>query len=538
MGTVTRRAAWRDGADNGWHDDLIWYAAAIHRMKQLTPGLEDFYAVFDEVLQLGGLTQDLADRMAAIAVQWNDPMSLGYQSQVHGTYAFDPQSWPSYKMRRVLWQECAHSQWFFLPWHRAYLVEFEEIVRAHISALSGPADAWALPYWNTSDWEADHQRLGLPLPLRGENLPDDVDVPGVTADADGNRPNPLFNPTRRRSLEPPPDASVSWADATDCLQRAHFANEDDKDTVHISFGGGVLDDPTNQAAFHGDAGETGQLDARPHGTVHTHVGGTMSAFEAAGLDPVFWMHHCNVDRLWETYAHDLQHGYPFQDGSGVGTKAHRSWTTRRFRFIQPSGSVRTWKAPQVLDIGALGYTYDTTAAPPLPPPPQPLPGSEIGPFGIAPGGDLAEPIAAAGPVTLAEAQDVAVSADSNLDVGVDGFPKDAHWLLRFEGIRAALPALTSYDVYLGLTPGADADPHDAEHYAGVLSLFGVAEASRDDGTSSGSGQRRRIDVTAQVRAQATTLRPLDTSIRLVPVDPDPDLARVGLTIERVTLEFG
>src|SRR4051794_8750525 len=122
MGTVTRQAAWRDGADDGWHDDLIWYAAAIHRMKQLTPGLDDFYAVFGEFLQLGRLTQDLADRMAAIAVQWNDPMSLGYQSQVHGTFAFDPQGWPRYKMRRVLWQECAHSQWFFLPWHRAYLV--------------------------------------------------------------------------------------------------------------------------------------------------------------------------------------------------------------------------------------------------------------------------------------------------------------------------------------------------------------------------------------------------------------------------------
>lgn len=533
MGTVTRRAAWRTGADNGWHEDLVWYAAGIHRMKQLTPGLDDFYAIFSQALPRN-FPQNLVDQMNAIAVQWNDPMSLGYQSQVHGTFA-PPQDWPRYKMRRVLWQECAHSQWFFLPWHRAYLVEFEAIVRAHISALGGPADTWALPYWNTSDWRADSHRLGLPLPLRGATLPDGVDVPGVEP-VGGRRPNPLFNPTRRPPDAPAPGSSAAWADATICLLRPHYANEDD--TAFVSFGGGVLNDPTNAADFHGGAGETGALDAQPHGTVHTHVNGTMGAFETAGLDPVFWMHHCNVDRLWETYAHDLKHGYPFSNGSGVGTRERRSWTTQRFRFIQPSGSIRTWTAPQVLDIGALGYAYDTTAAPPLPAVAPTVPGSEIGPFGIAAEGHPAEPIAESGPVSLAEAQDVAVSAGPGAgDVAVGAFPESAHWMLRFEGIRAARPAPTSYDVFLGLPSGAAADPDDAEHYAGVLSLFGVAEASRDDGTSSGSGSRRRLDVTGQVAAQAATLRPLSTSVRLVPVDADRDLAGADLTIERITLEF-
>jgi tyrosinase len=535
MGTATRRAAWRDGADNGWHDDLIWYAAGIHGMRQLTPGLDDFYAIFGQALPQR-FPQHLVDQMVSIAVQWSDPMSLGYQSQVHGTFAA-PQDWPRYKMRRVLWQECAHSQWFFLPWHRAYLVEFEAILRAHISALGGPADTWALPYWNASDWRADRRRLGLPLPLRGATLPDDVDVPGVAADADGTRPNPLFNPTRLGADEPGPNDSPAWADATISLLRPHYANKDD--TEFVSFGGGVIEDPQNAADFHGDAQETGALDAQPHGTVHVHVNGTMGAFETAGLDPVFWMHHANMDRLWETYAHDLEHGYPFQDGSGAGTRERRSWTTQRFRFIQPSGSIRTWTAPSVLDIGTLGYDYDTTAPPPLPavPPPPPA-GAEIGPFGIAAEGHPAEPIAESGQVSLAQTQDVAVTAGAGAeDVAVGAFPEGAHWLLRFEGIRAARPAPTSYDVFLGLPAADAADRDDAAHYAGVLSLFGVAESSRDDGTSSGSGQRRRLDVTGQVAAQAATLRPLDTSVRLVPQESDRDLAGADLTIERITLEF-
>src|SRR5436309_401095 len=41
-GQATRRAAWRSGPANGWHDELIWYAAAIHQMRALTPGYDDF----------------------------------------------------------------------------------------------------------------------------------------------------------------------------------------------------------------------------------------------------------------------------------------------------------------------------------------------------------------------------------------------------------------------------------------------------------------------------------------------------------------
>ena len=104
--------------------------------------------------------------MATIAVLWADPMSLGYQSQVHASFAASS-TWPKYKGKKAIWHQCAHNHWFFIPWHRAYLLEFEAVVRAHIKALGGPADTWGLPYWNYSDFKADATRLGLPKPLRG-----------------------------------------------------------------------------------------------------------------------------------------------------------------------------------------------------------------------------------------------------------------------------------------------------------------------------------------------------------------------------------
>ena len=535
MTQMIRRAAWRDGADDGWHDDLVWYAAGVSRMRELTPGLDDFLATFRSALEQN-FPADLVRNLASIARTWSDPMSLGYQSQVHGTFV-DRRSWPRHRRRQALWQECAHNHWFFLPWHRAYLLEFEAVVRAHIRQLDGPADDWALPYWNYSDFRSDPERLGLPLPLRGATLPDGVDVPGVAGDTGGRRANPLFSPTRLGADAPAPGESPAWASAALALLRPHYANQED--SGRVSFGGGVLEAPANAALFHGSAAEMGQLDLQPHGSVHVRVNGAMGLFQTAGLDPVFWLHHCNIDRLWETYAHDLGHGYPFQDGSGVGTRAHRSWTTRQFRFLQPDGSIRTWTAPSVLDLGTLGYAYDTTEPPALPAvPPPPPPGSEIDPFGIA-GGNPAEPVAEAGPVTVAGTQDIPVSArsDDAADLGVDAFPVNSSWLLRFDGIRSTRPVPTSFQVFLGLAPGDTADPEDARSSAGLLSLFGVYEASRDDGTSDGSGQRRRLDVTAQVTAQAATFRPLDTSVRLVPVESDRDLAGAGLVVERITLEF-
>jgi tyrosinase len=35
-----------------------------------------------------------------------------------------------------------------------------------------------------------------------------------------------------------------------------------------------------------------------HGAVHIWVGGTMSDPSTAAADPIFWMHHANLDRLW------------------------------------------------------------------------------------------------------------------------------------------------------------------------------------------------------------------------------------------------
>ena len=74
-----------------------------------------------------------------------------------------------------------------------------------------------------------------------------------------------------------------------------------------TFGGG------ERADLSFDGGERGLLENVPHGAVHTLVGndfdefgqlldaGWMGSFFTAGLDPIFWCHHANIDRLWEVW---------------------------------------------------------------------------------------------------------------------------------------------------------------------------------------------------------------------------------------------
>ena len=67
-----RRASWRQGPANGWHDDLVWYAAAIGQMKALTPRLDEAQQLLFEWWPVrrdadGFLTTPPAELVAIIA---------------------------------------------------------------------------------------------------------------------------------------------------------------------------------------------------------------------------------------------------------------------------------------------------------------------------------------------------------------------------------------------------------------------------------------------------------------------------------------
>ena len=136
MAALIRKDAWKLSAISTWEPTLLWYAKAVGEMSS---------------------------RPAT------DPSSWRFQGGVHGyNKNADPfattGALPKQSVQKKFWNKCQHGTWFFLPWHRMYLGFFEQIVRAAVVKLGGPAD-WTLPYWNYSDISNANARI-LPPAFR------------------------------------------------------------------------------------------------------------------------------------------------------------------------------------------------------------------------------------------------------------------------------------------------------------------------------------------------------------------------------------
>ena len=75
-------------------------------------------------------------------------------------------------------------------------------------------------------------------------------------------------------------------------------------------------------------GFNAEINGQPHGAVHGVIGPTlgMGSFEFAGRDPLFWVHHAAIDRLWESWRR------PAADGTSPFDPASSDWRGVRFNF--------------------------------------------------------------------------------------------------------------------------------------------------------------------------------------------------------------
>jgi Common central domain of tyrosinase len=314
--------------------------------------------------------QQIVLRRPIGSMQPDDPAIVAYRLAVERMKALpptDPRSWT--RMAQIHIDFCPHSNWFFLPWHRAYLVMFEGICR---QVIGDPT--FALPYW---DWTEQRQ------------LP-----PAFTEATVGGRRNSLFDNTRDIR---PADSIPSPAVAQDAILRIMA------ETNFENFGSTrPVGQNSTEARWLRATGTMTPLEGGPHGTVHVTVGGDMSDM-GSPLDPIFWLHHCNIDRLWAWW-----------NALGRRNTTNRLWRTFPFNgiFQTPQGEGLTaWNVSvsDMLDHGAFGYTYPDLPGSPAPtvvagPGPTP-PGGPVPPGGpFAPGGPVPPggPIASGGPVPPAD----------------------------------------------------------------------------------------------------------------------------------------
>ena len=89
-----------------------------------------------------------------------------------------------------------------------------------------------------------------------------------------------------------------------------------------------------------------------HGGGHNWVGGTMAG-GSSPLDPLFWLHHCNIDRLWAVWQRNHSGAAQYTTDPAFGDSVAAA--------MVPAGSPMIGGATpnSMIDHRTLGYSYDT-----------------------------------------------------------------------------------------------------------------------------------------------------------------------------------
>jgi tyrosinase len=468
-----------------------------------------------------------ADAVAAMKLKpATDPTSWSYQAAIHGTQVASP---------LPQWNQCRHGSWYFLPWHRMYLYYFERIVRAQVIANGGPA-TWALPYWNY-DGGTDHNQL--PLAFRNPTRPD-------------SSPNPLYVANRNNGINAGAGLPSSVTSPAFAMSRTLF-------TGASEFGGGVTS-PLGRFWS-----ETGRLEQTPHNDVHVVIGGWMGNPDTAAQDPIFWLHHANIDRIWWLWhKHYLDPTDP-------------NWQNQSFDFVDENSAPASLTDSGVEDTeNQLGYTYDHARVR-IPWPPKlklrapirwPIPWPEIPPH-LPPGpGPDPGPEGMIRHMVGASERPIQLVGDTvRVPVGVDqraiearqsitAAPHQQRVFLDIEDIRAERNPGTVYGVYVNL-PEQPTDEDLSTHHVGNISLFGVERAQNPRGDEHGHGLKVSMEVTELLDHLAESGKwaagdQVDVTLRPITLEPPAHLAETQrtamlaevahpetpITLGRVSLHFG
>jgi tyrosinase len=221
---------------------------------------------------------------------------------------------------------CPHGDWYFLPWHRGFVLMYENAARK----LTGN-DRFAMPFW---DWTKDRN------------------VPQAFSDKlYKGKANPLYVATRR-------DLSGRWA-LTDALVGPAVIESIYNETHYELFGtsrysqDGKSQDSLDMKWVAMGGGVQGVLERTPHNNVHNNLGGYMPT-AASPLDPLFFMHHGNIDRIWAHW-----------NGLGRLNSTDPLWLQMAFtnNYLTPEGTPYTQRVDELLDTKAFGYTYNDSVAP-------------------------------------------------------------------------------------------------------------------------------------------------------------------------------
>lgn len=222
----------------------------------------------------------------------------------------------------------------FLPWHRLYLQSLESVIRQVLKdAGEAGAESWALPYWDYTVKGQDgipKEFLNPTSPLwersrslrmaSGETLSDllqPTSTLALGADLVGNEPESMYD-FQKLGREKAQDQSLFGAFST-------YAEQNPHNNMHDAVGGiadyqwqrDILWDYTTADAQEDGVTLWGRDSSEPDnglqaarqdpnnagvfGNNPTVGPGVMGFVPAAAREPLFWLHHAYIDKIWSEW---------------------------------------------------------------------------------------------------------------------------------------------------------------------------------------------------------------------------------------------
>ncbi len=252
----------------------------------------------------------------------------------------------------------AHGGPGFLPWHRQYMLDLETALRQIDSDIT-------IPYWDWIDMDGSRDVLFQEDFMGPAGSGPDTISPVRSGHFSRENGWPLIDAIHRTRVGAPTQGtSLLRRTALRFVRRSPANPTGFPAQVRIDelLGRNVFED-TLERGFRAD------LEGDPHGTMHVWINGTMGGMSSPN-DPVFFLHHANVDRMWAIWQDDGHEGSDFYPATFSGTGhalQDRMWPwddgeAGTLPFLGPylpvfgSGVIRP---VDVLDFRELGYTYDT-----------------------------------------------------------------------------------------------------------------------------------------------------------------------------------
>lgn len=263
---------------------------------------------------------------------------------------------------------CKHGVYSFIAWHTPYVYQFELLLNKYNKSVNS-SDYIELPWLDLTDFTADLSFLN---------------DPEIT----------IFYDKKRFTTENPLSGAYYYVHGVrmKTTRAGFFTPRTKKQRSQLTLVKKQLNNAlwaTSYEQFSAAPSSKVALNAvtpyvpleTPHNSLHDIIGGgsgNMSSIDIAAFDPVFWLHHCNMDRHYYSWVHrntdgfkkavypDLMQEKTYNEPCAPFSKSYiyaNDCKNYAWGFQNDSGSYM--KVGDVLRLDRFPYTYDiiTSSAP-------------------------------------------------------------------------------------------------------------------------------------------------------------------------------